>query len=164
MTSHSNTLSLTRPQDIPGKSFAFCMAFSWRESRPAVPALACAMVWRFGKSIWSCLDTAVKWWDQRWDVPKSCFLQNNSLENEAALNVEYVKVLFLEGTQPNAAVVWRYVTRGCNQLMADPWANVMRKALSRRLAGPCGIDSRFGEYVWIAESIGECLQFVRILW
>jgi hypothetical protein len=37
ITSHSNTLSFTRPHDIPGKSLACCMPFSWRAKSPAAP-------------------------------------------------------------------------------------------------------------------------------
>jgi hypothetical protein len=37
ITSHSNTLSFTRPQDIPGRSFACCMPFSCRARSPAAP-------------------------------------------------------------------------------------------------------------------------------
>ena len=41
MTSHSNTLSSTNPQEIPGRSLASCMYFSWRFRRPAAPEEAC---------------------------------------------------------------------------------------------------------------------------
>jgi hypothetical protein len=44
MTSHSKTLSLTNPHDIPGMSFADCISFSCRESRPAAPAEFIAML------------------------------------------------------------------------------------------------------------------------
>jgi hypothetical protein len=37
ITSHSNTLSFTNPQDIPGRSFACCMPFSCRARSPAAP-------------------------------------------------------------------------------------------------------------------------------
>jgi len=63
MTSHSKTLSPTRPQEMPGRSFACCISFSCRARRTAAPAegeavgvagelLLCEGVPRWGVCAW----------------------------------------------------------------------------------------------------------------